>query len=152
MLRKCGVSKKMDKIIRSNLSQRHGDVTVALQAFNDVNHMYHNFVLYSRSQYQQQLLNDYGKQPKRFHYYMRNKKGKLEVGPLRPPNGHSISNLDETAELLVETYAATSIGKDSSHPAPFPVFSSHMKEIFITAEDVKDVLLKLDVNLASSPD
>ena len=67
--------------------------TDALAQFNRVNVQYRNYVLFSRSAYEESLMVIYADEPKLFHAYICNKKkDRMAVGPIRLPCGQLVDD------------------------------------------------------------
>jgi hypothetical protein len=141
------------KISRGGFGRNDHRTLEALAVFHDINHQFRNYVLASRSQYEEYLMHRYSESPKLFHAYVRRKKkGRLGVGPLRNPAGQLVDSPLEMAELLASAFSSIYREDIPPNPAPFQAFDGQMSEISISPHDVFGVLAGLNINSAMGLD
>ena len=65
------------------------------------------------------MIDGYSDAPKLFHFYIRKKKGRLAVGPLRQPSGQVVDDPREIAKLFADTFVSVFVRDAPVDPAPY---------------------------------
>jgi hypothetical protein len=141
------------KDMRARFGRRDVQVLEALKNFHVLNHQVRSYVLASRAEYEEGLMNQYRNSPKLFHSYIRRmKKGCLGVGPLRNRAGQLVDDPHEMAELLASSFSGVYRGDIPMNPAPFQSFEGEMSNFAVTPQEVFDVLSALNASSAMGLD
>jgi hypothetical protein len=141
------------KQTRSSHGRAHAETIAALHTFNVFNSRCRNYSVWSRSQYEGGLMEQFKVKPKLFHSYIRAKKvGRPTVGPVRLEDGDIISDPFLMSEVFASKFASVFVHGDPVAPAPHQMGANVMADVTISQADVCSVLSALDSSSSMGPD
>ena len=142
------------KATRSRLGRTSTPARDALDNFFVINCNVKNFAIASQSRYELQMLEDFKRNPKQLHAYIRHKKvGCPTAGPLELGDGRLTDNALLMAETLATAFESVYVDSDqASQAAEHQSAASRMPPLDLTFEDVFHTLQSLDHSSAAGID
>ena len=138
--------------VRNRLGRQHPLSQVALEEFNRANAALRSFSFASRCSYEEDLIARVGEAPKLIHSYVRWKKGRPTIGPLKLGSGEIVRDNGEMSNVFVDAFAAVFVVDIPDQPVIVQPVGHVIGAFHFSVRVVRWALMALDTQTSMGPD